>query len=80
MPGYDHEALSADISARLIDIPLAFAEAGGEAGIDMYDEATSASNQAAYIRGYEDALREPVRGSLYLKHGIPVPRRNEVGT
>lgn len=27
----------------------------------------------AYLRGYEDALREPRRGELYRRLGVPVP-------
>lgn len=29
----------------------------------------------AYLRGYNDALSEPVRGELYRRLGIPVPPR-----
>lgn len=27
----------------------------------------------AYLRGYNDALSEPVRGELYRRLGVPVP-------
>lgn len=27
----------------------------------------------AYLRGYDDALKEPVRGELYRRLGVPVP-------
>lgn len=29
----------------------------------------------AYLRGYEDALREPRRGELYRRLGVPIPPR-----
>lgn len=65
------DQLSAEFDPRLADVWLTvFAS---EVDITSIDQQLGWFLRMAYLRGYEDALLEPVKGQLYRKLGIKVP-------
>lgn len=66
------QELEAEFDPRLADVWLAafssgldIAEVGDRVGVLL---------RMAYLKGYQDSLTEDVRGEMFTKLGIPVPK------
>ena len=68
------ERLELDVDTRLLELWRLIDVLEDE---DWTLDLHSQFMRAAYVRGYNDALEEDVRGRLHREHGYDVPRKRK---
>src|SRR5688500_10283335 len=69
--GKEGDKLSAEYDPRLADVWLAVFTS--EVDFAPIKEQLGWFLRMAYLRGYEDALEEPIKGQLYRRLGVKAP-------